>query len=201
MSSGSEVGSGRFGQERIFNVRSFKLVTSFVFAAAMVALAAPAAQAQDNQMSVSGGYQYFRFSQGGGDGEGANGFFVDLSGKLPTMNKGLAWGWLGELSGAYKDGGHAYTYSGGVRGTWEMNPQVMPFVQVQVGGTNFGGDQNSISAFIVDIGGGVKIPIMGQKFSVVAKVDYDRAFFSEDNGGGANYIRVGVGLAIPLPLK
>jgi hypothetical protein len=181
-------------------VRFSKIVSTLVFLGAMVALA-PSAHAQE-KMAVGGGYQYLHLSNSGASKD-TNGFFVDLTGGLPQKTGPFSWAWIGELTGNYKDG-HAYTYSGGGVGSWEMNPKVKPFVNIQIGGITQGGgptNASSDSAFLLWLGGGAKIPLTGQKFSILVKLDYGRAFYSNDHGGGQNLFRLGIGASLPLPLK
>ena len=171
-----------------------------VFLGAMVALA-PAAHAQG--LALGAGYQYLHLSSSG-DNANANGFFVDLSGDLNKKTGMFSWGWIGELTGNYDKGGHAYTYSGGGVGSFDANPQVKPFVDVQIGGITEGGsDSNSSSdsAFLLWLGGGANIPLKGQKFSIRVKLDYGRGFYNDDQGGGQNLFRLGIGATIPIPFK
>lgn len=182
-------------------MRLTQIVSTVAIAGVMTVAAATAAQAQD-PINLGVGYQFTHSSGEGGFSENApGGFFVDVTGKLPNKSGMISWNWLGELSGAFKSEngvtGHTYTFAGGVRGSWDMNPQAMPFVQVEVGGANSGGGGSSENGFLVDVGGGVKIPLMGKKISAVGKVDYARAFFSS----GVNIIRVGGGVVIPISTK
>ena len=163
----------------------------------MFALAAPAAHAQE-KMSLGGGYQYLHISFSEGDGVNTNGFFIDFTGNLPSKTGPFSWAWTGEFTGNYKDG-HAYTYQGGARGSWEMSQAAKPFITIEIGGITEAGDgEDSASAFLFDIGGGVKIPLSGQKFSILLKLDYLRAFYDDDHGGGQNIFRLGIGATIPL---
>ena len=182
-------------------MRFSKIASTMVFLGAMVALA-PSAYAQDGKMSLGGGYQYLHMSNSGGSLD-RNGFFVDFTGALPQKTGSVSWAWTGELTDTFKDG-HTFTISGGAQGSWEMNPQVKPFVDAQIGIVSEGGSEsnaNTDAAFLFVIGGGVKIPLMGQKFSILTKLDYMRAFYGDDHGGGQNFFRLGIGVAIPLPLK
>jgi len=81
-----------------------------------------------------------------------------------------------------------------------MSQAVKPFLTIEIGGITEGGDEgeDSASAFLFDIGGGVKIPLSGQKIGIVLKLDYLRAFYGDDNGGGQNIFRLGIGATIPL---
>ena len=174
-----------------------------VFFGAIVALA-PSAYAQE-KMALGGGYQYLHVSNNG-TSVNTNGFFVDFTGNLPQKTGMFSWAWIGELTGNYRsdEGGHAYTYSGGGVGSFEANAQVKPFVDIQIGGiTQGGGSSNasSDSAFLLWLGGGANLPLKGQKFSVRVKLDYGRAFYSDDHGGGQNLFRLGVGATIPIPFK
>jgi hypothetical protein len=185
-------------------MRLTQIVSTVAIAGAMTFAGASVARAQD-PINLGVGYQFTHFSGDGFSDNAPAGFFVDVTGKLPNKSGMIAWNWLGEVSGAYKSETgatfHNYTFGGGVRGSWDMNPQAMPFVQVEVGGVNQGGGGDSSNAFMVDLGGGVKIPMMGKKFSIVGKVDYVRAFFSDANGGGENIVRVGGGVVFPINAK
>lgn len=177
-----------------------QIVSTLAIAGAMTIAGASVARAQD-PINLGVGYQFAHSSSEGFSQNAPGGFFVDVTGKLPNKSGMISWNWLGEVSGSYKSEsgvtGHTYLFGGGVRGSWDMNPQAMPFVQVEVGGANAGGGGSSDNAFMVDFGGGVKIPLMGKKISAEAKVDYARAFFSS----GVNIIRVGGGVVIPINAK
>jgi hypothetical protein len=111
---------------------------------------------------------------------------------------------MGELTGNYGGGGHAYTYTVGGKGLWNEKPQVKPFFDIQIGGITEGGSSSnasSDSAFLFWIGGGARIPLNGQKFDILVKLDYGKAMYNDDHGGGQNIFRLGIGAAIPLPLK
>ena len=180
-------------------MRFSKIVSTMVFLGAMAALA-PSAHAQE-KMAVGGGYQYAHISFKEGDPVDTNGFFVDFTGGLPQKTGPFSWAWIGELTGNYKDG-HAYTYHGGGVGSFEMNQQVKPFIDIQIGGITEGGDGgDSSSAFLFVIGGGAKFPLPGQKFNILLKLDYMRAFYGDDKGGGQNIFRLGIGASLPLPIK
>jgi hypothetical protein len=185
-------------------VKFSKIVSTVVLAAGMFAVAAPAAHAQDEKLGFGGGYQYMHISNGS-EGINTNGFFLDVTGGLPQRTGPFSWAWTGELTGNYKDG-HAYTYTGGGIGSWQMNPKVKPFIDVQLGGITEGGGEgnaNSDSAFLLLLGGGAKIPLMGQKFDILVKLDYGRAFYSDtsEHAGGQNIFRLGIGASFPLPLR
>jgi hypothetical protein len=176
-----------------------------VFFGAMAALA-PSAHAQE-KMAVGAGYQFSHvsFSEGSTAGINLNGFFLDLSGGLPQKTGSVSWGWTGELTGGYSGtDGHAYTYTVGGKGFFDVNPKLKPYVELQIGGITEGGqasNASSDSAFLILLGGGARIPLMGQKFDALVKIDYGHAFYNTDHGGGQNIIRVGAGVAIPIPLK
>ena len=84
-----------------------------------------------------------------------------------------------------------------------MNQQVKPFINIQIGGITEGGGggDSSSSAFLFEIGGGAKFPLPGQKFNILLKLDYLRAFYGDNDGGGQNIFRLGIGASLPLPLK
>jgi hypothetical protein len=189
----------RHQPERTYNVRFSKIVSTAVLAAGMFALSAPAARAQE-ALSLGGGYQYSHISFSEGDGVNTNGFFIDFTGSLPTKTGAFSWAWTGEFTGNYAEDGHAYTYLGGARGSWEMSQAVKPFLTLEIGGITEAGDEggDSSSAFLFDIGGGVRIPLSGQKFNVLLKLDYLRAFYGDNEGGGQNIFRLGVGASIPI---
>jgi hypothetical protein len=174
-------------------------------AMAITVAAASTAQAQGMPaINLGVGYQAAHFSFGEGDGENAPyGFSIDANvWKLPTKTTLLEWDVLGEFSGLYASDGHAYTYAGGVRGTWENDPKFKPYVQILLGGISEGGDGGgSDNAFLLQFGGGVIFPLKDQKFSLFANIDYMRGFFSEGGEGGQNIVRYGGGVVIPIKLK
>jgi hypothetical protein len=148
------------------------------------------------------GYQAAHFSSDGGSDNAPYGFSVDANvWKLPTKTTLLAWDVLGEFSGLYNSDGHAYTYGGGVRGTWENDPKLKPYVQILLGGISEGGSGSSDNAFLLQFGGGVIFPLKDKKFSLFANIDYMRGFFSEGGEGGQNIVRYGGGVVIPINLK
>ena len=107
--------------------------------------------------------------------------------------------WIGELTGNYKDG-HALRPTAALVAL--KYQQVKPFIDIQIGGITEGGDGgDSSSAFLFVIGGGAKFPLSGQKFNILLKLDYMRAFYGDDKGGGQNIFRLGIGASLPLPIK
>jgi hypothetical protein len=182
-----------------------------VFFGAMVALA-PSAHAQE-KLSLGAGYQFTHFNfpsdlANNVPGVNGNGFFLDLTGGIPQTAGPFNLAWTGELTGNYSGtDGHAYTYTVGGRGLWNrdlVEGKVKPFVDFQIGGVTEGGrssNSSSDSAFLFWLGGGARFPLMGQKFDVLVKLDYGKAFYNDDHGGKQNIFRAGVGIALPLPLK
>jgi hypothetical protein len=156
------------------------------------------AYAQTAKTDLSAGYQLAELSQNGFADVFPYGFYVDLSRIVrPT------WAVIGEFGGVYRSADgvtvHEYTYQGGVRYFSRMNPRWTPFGQALVGrATAGGGGLDSVSAFTVQLGGGVNGRVT-RRLSVRIAVDYRRVFFSETQGGGGeNDLRLGLGLVVPL---
>jgi len=165
---------------------------------AMVLAACSSASAQAATLDFSAGYQLAQLSQSGVADTFPYGFYVDLSGIVrPT------WAVAGEFGGVYKSVEgvtvHEYNYQGGVRYFSRVNPKWTPFGQTLVGRTTAGGSGlDSVSAFSLQLGGGVNGRVTRSLWVRVA-VDYRRVFFSETQGGGGeNDVRVAVGLVVPL---
>jgi hypothetical protein len=69
------------------------------------------------------------------------------------------------------------------------------------GGATASGGGFSASAFALQLGGGVDVPVMADKLAVRVGVDYRRDFFSDVNGGGENDVRIIAGVVIPFATK
>src|SRR5512144_1244298 len=112
--------------------------------------------AQDGpKASVFAGYQLHSFDSGGsGSRVNFNGFDFDLAGMVKP-NFAL----VGDLSGAYKEGLHVYTFMGGPRIT-ASEGKVIPFAEALFGGTRFsiaGIDGASDTNLSIALGGGIDV--------------------------------------------
>ncbi len=114
----------------------------------VTALAQDAAKAE-----VFGGYQYLRVNPGQGlSGENFNGWNGAVT--------GFAHHWLGitgDLSGAYKNGVHVYTFMGGPTLTPTREHSVAPFVHALFGDVHASGGGVSDNAFGMALGGGLNL--------------------------------------------
>jgi hypothetical protein len=147
-----------------------KHVSLAAVAFAMTVLGSSSAQAQttvvasspqaQTQMDLSAGYQFAHISPS--DGSGLTfpyGWYVDFSDTIRPM---LAI--VGEVGGIYKSQDnvtfHEYTYQGGARLFSAVTPMVTPYGQFLIGGTTAHGSGTSVSAFSLQLGGGMNVKMM-----------------------------------------
>jgi opacity protein-like surface antigen len=180
----------------------------------LVIVAASPAFAQDDTLSVSGGYQFSRFSPAknvisGGDNLPL-GWYFDMAGTVAPMVK-LAF----EVSGARKSQtilgltgkSRVYTYGGGVRIGPKSKMPVSPFVQVLGGAATSSVDVSSPAAGasssysqseskpMLQVGGGVSMDVT-RRVGIRAGFDYRHIFIS--NGEDTADIRIAVGVVVPI---
>jgi hypothetical protein len=146
-----------------------------VLSALVVLAFAFAAMAQDTpKAEVFGGYQYTRFSPGGGlDGINANGWDAAISG---NFNKWFAV--KGDFSGAYNGDLLGSGISGSMH-TFTFGPEInfrgehgKVFAHALFGGAHISGGGASDSAFAMRFGGGGDWNITNRVAWRVVQVDY-----------------------------
>jgi hypothetical protein len=165
------------------------------FAAPAMAQARPAAPAAKTSSSMSSsdsgadfgiGYSYLHI-----DGvSAAAGFDAFYAKDFKTMNSG-SLGFVGDFSVNHASDGTAEFVTGGVRVNFKGSSKAKFYGQVTGGLSHF----PSESQFVLDFGGGVKLPMEGKKFGVYAQVDFPVVFFSGDTQTG---FRLNVGITIPV---
>jgi hypothetical protein len=105
------------------------------------------AQQQPPKMELFGGYQFTHLTPS----LNANGWNVAVNGNLNRW-----FGLTADFSGAYKNGGHMYTYMFGPTFS-ARTERVTPFVHALFGGANVGEGGGSGGAFSMALGGGVDV--------------------------------------------
>lgn len=161
-------------------VMALVLVASFAFAAD--APEAPKAQ-------IFGGYQYTRIDTGGLTGNiNANGWNAALTGNF-TKHLGIT----ADFSGAYKDGGHMYSYLFGPQVSGAMG-KARPFAHVLFGANTIGGSgTSSDSGWAMAFGGGLDVSASKVVAIRLGQFDYLRTnHFST----GLNNFRYSAGLVL-----
>lgn len=119
-----------------------------VVAVSMVVFVLPAlGQGTSPKAEIFGGYQFSHLDPG----LNANGWNVAANGNLSRW-----FGVTADFSGAYKNGGHVYTYMFGP--TFSARSKgVTPFVHALFGGATAGAGGGSANAFSIALGGGMDV--------------------------------------------
>lgn len=156
------------------------LVVLFVLASASTW-----AQESFPKAEVFGGFSAMSFG-GAGDRWNPLGFQASVAGNF-HKNFGI----VGDFGGQYKDGAHVYEFMGGPRFTARMK-KANAFAHVLFGGLTEGDGDNSDSAFVMGIGGGVDVNVH-ERFAVrVIQFDW---IPGHDRGNWFNdQIRFGFGI-------
>lgn len=160
-----------------------KCASAAAAAVAMMMATSSPAQAQSSG-EFSGGYQYAHVPNESLPG----GWYADYAVPVNGM-----WAVFGEVNGSYKNGAKQHTYGGGLRFLGRMMPSVRAYGQVLFGGATFSVSSFSESAFAMQFGGGVNIPV-DAKWGVRIGADYRPVFFSDDT---ENQFRFVVGVVVP----
>ena len=113
----------------------------------ILTLAMSAAAQQDfPRAEVFGGYQFSHFDPS----LNANGWNAAINGNFNRW-----FGVTGDFSGAYKNGGHMYTYMFGPTIS-ARTERITPFAHALFGGANLGvSGEGSLNAFAMALGGGL----------------------------------------------
>jgi len=180
-----------------------KSVMTLVMGTAMtVALAAPAfAQARPaapaaktSSMSSSSdsaadfgiGYSFLHIA----NGNAPAGFDVYYAKDMKPMSSG-SLGFVVDASVNHGDGSTLELVTGGVRASFKGSAKAKFYAQV-TGGLAHAFEE---SKFVVDFGGGIKLPMEGKKFGVFAQVDFPIVFFTGSTEKG---FRINVGVTFPV---
>jgi opacity protein-like surface antigen len=190
----------------------------FALVCVMAIVAASPAFAQDDNLLVSGGYQFSRLSAATDiTADHVNvpvGWYFDVAGAVAPMVK-LVF----DVSGAYKSETETifgvtadakvrlYTYGGGVRIGPRVKRSVSPFVQVlggaatsavdvsaSAGGASFS-DSQSDTKPMLQVGGGVNMDVT-RRVGIRAGFDYRHIFISD--GSDTADICITVGIVVPI---
>ena len=105
------------------------------------------AQQEFPRAEVFGGYQFAHFTPS----INANGWNAAVNGNVNRW-----FGVTADFSGAYKNGGHMYTYMFGPTLS-ARSERVTPFAHALFGGATAGGGGGSASAFSMALGGGLDV--------------------------------------------
>jgi hypothetical protein len=165
---------------------SMKTILGFMVVMSLLSLPL---MAQDYpKAEIFGGYQYLHL--GNGADINANGWNVSLTGNFNNW-----FGVAGDFSGAYKNGGRVYSYTGGPVVSLNSAGKVNPFVHALFGGANFGGGGlSSINAFTMMFGGGADVKV--DKAFAVRLIQADWVYYRNAGVGESHNVRVSTGLVI-----
>ncbi len=106
-----------------------------------------AAQQEFPRAEIFGGYQFTHLDPS----INANGWNAAVNGNLNRW-----FGVTADFSGAYKNGGHMYTYMFGPTFSTRTE-RVTPFAHALFGGATAGGGEGSATAFSMALGGGLDV--------------------------------------------
>jgi hypothetical protein len=175
-------------------------MTAVLGAALLVALAAPAmAQARPttpapaSSTSTSSGDSDFGIGYSFLHLFSANapvGFDANYSKDVSSMSS-ASLGIVGDFSFNHFSGGSTEFFDGGVKFGFKGNDKFTPYALVTGGLGHATGSSN----FVLDFGGGVKMPLQGKKFGVFAQVDFPIVF---GGGGHSTGFRLNIGITMPL---
>ena len=135
-----------------------------------------------SQVSVTAGYQALHLP----DNWVTAGFNVDVA---PHISG--AWSAVGEFSlaheaGAEESGFNIYNVGGGVR--WSLRRDgPTPFAQLLAGVQISNSETDSDTAFMLQPGGGVHVPI-NERWGVSAQFDYRPVFYQEDTVNEVRFV-------------
>lgn len=94
------------------------------------------------------------------------------------------------------------SYAFGPRFSFRKSDKAVPFVQALFGGSHlsasFGGTSGSVNPFLYAFGGGVDVPLKGDKVSLRPEFDY---VGQRTNGTTLNGVRIGVGFVFHIGQK
>jgi hypothetical protein len=139
-------------------------------------------QSASPKAEVFGGYQFSHLDPG----LNANGWNVAASGNLSRW-----FGVTADFSGAYKNGGHIYTYMFGP--TFSARSKgVTPFVHTLFGGATASGGGGSANAFAMAIGGGMDVN--GGKHFAVRVIQADWLLLRSGGYTDKKNVRVSTGI-------
>ncbi len=143
------------------------------------------ALAQDStKAEVFGGYQYLRVNPGQGlSGENFNGWNGAVTGFLNHW-----FGVTGDISGAYSNGVHVYTFMGGPTLTPTREKAVAPFVHALFGDVHASGGGVSDSSFGTALGGGIDLRSAHGHIGIrLAQADYVMSRFASSTQNNFRY--------------
>jgi opacity protein-like surface antigen len=196
---------------------------TLVSALALLLVAARPATAQSApRVDLSGGYQFLNLSAEDDNEALGTGWYVDIAGNLHRY-VGIVF----DVGGSYKSLSRSesffdeqftatvdlrvHQFMGGMRLNGRLNPTLVPFAEVLVGGVNvsaevagsatIGGtpvfsfsDEESATKFGLQAGGGVDF-LFSDRVGVRVGVDYLRIF---DDEGSVNAFRFAAGIVLPF---
>jgi len=154
-----------------------------IVAVAMIASVVPAlAQEETPRVDVFGGYQFTHLTPS----INAHGWNTAINGNINRW-----FGFTGDFSGAYKNGGHMHTYMVGPTFSARTS-RVSPFVHALFGGASVGDGGESVSAFAMALGGG--LDVNAGKHLALRLVQADWLMFRSGGETDKKNVRVSTGL-------
>jgi hypothetical protein len=162
------------------------------FAAPAMAQARPAAPATSSTSTSSGdadfgiGYSFLHLF----NANAPVGFDANYSKDFSSMSS-ASLGFVGDFSFNHFSGGSTELFDGGVKFGFKGNDKFTPYALVTGGLGHAPGSSN----FVLDFGGGVKMPLQGKKFGVFAQVDFPIVFAT---GGSSTGFRLNIGINMPV---
>jgi hypothetical protein len=94
------------------------------------------------------------------------------------------------------------SYAFGPRFSFRKSEKAVPYVQALFGGSHlsaaFGGSSGSVNPFLYAFGGGIDVPLKGEKVGLRPEFDY---VGQRTNGTTLNGVRIGVGIVFHIGSK
>lgn len=173
----------------------------FMWAAVALTFLAMTSNAQNTPKADFGvGYAFVHVSQSGTSAN-LNGFNASIAYNV-TDSIGIV-GDIGYYHGSPSGVSlNDTSYAFGPRFSFRQSEKAVPFVQALFGGSHlsasFGGFSGSVNPFLFAFGGGVDVPLKGDKIAFRPEFDYvgQRA-----NGSTLNGVRIGAGIVFHIGQK